>query len=133
MKKTLTIALILGLTTVASAQLLMRTETTKDKKGSYEKQIFINLDTMPHIQYLTVWFEVGWATQHGVVFHLGDGSEWRMINENNTLMRIRDKVALFNRMYAMNWVFQMPLSSISIDNGKGDTYTEWLFKRKETK
>jgi hypothetical protein len=133
MKKTLTLAFVLGLTTAVSAQFLMRTQKFEDKKGAYTKQFVINLDTIPHIQYLTVTFESSWMTGNFVSFYFGEGYKWTLVNAASEPILVRDKVRLFNLMYEMNWVFQMPLSSISIENGNGGSYIEWLFKRRETK
>ena len=122
MKKIVTIALILGLTTSVSAQFLSRTQKIEDKKGTYNKLIVINLDTMPHIQYLTVTFESSWMTGSLVSFYYGDGIKWTLADEASIPIRVRDKVHLFNLMYEKGWAFQMPLSSLSIENGTGGSY-----------
>lgn len=140
MKKIWTLAFVLGLTTAVSAQLLFNGQGTKDKKGEWVKKVVINLDTLPYVQYLTVDLVYDRDIGYRYIFNLGDGNEWQLVDETHTPIRIRNKTALFNLMYDMKWVFQIPLDRLRVSENRefrevrrGILESELLFKRRETK
>ena len=133
MKNLLTLIVLLGFTTALSAQFIRHSEKGKDKNENNDKQKLINLDTMQHIHYATISFQRRWEGEPALIFNFGDPDYWILVDAHGNRLLARDKPALFNLMHRLNWDFLMPLSSISIENGKGDSQSEWLFKRREVK
>lgn len=86
MKKTLTLALILGCATALSAQYLHRTEKVTGKQWSRTDQFLINLDTMPDIQFAFVRHGNRWGTRKIFTFDIGDGFKWELVDKDSKLI-----------------------------------------------
>ncbi len=133
MKKTLTLALILGLTTALSAQYLHRTEKVTGKQWSRTDQFLINLDTMPDIQFAFVRLGNRWGTSKTFTFDIGDGFKWELVDKDSKLIEADNMVEGFNLLYRLNWVYHSAIVNVSVLNGLGSTSNDLLFKRREGK
>ena len=114
MRKILTAVLVLAFTTFASAQLLMRTE----KK---EGQIFINLDTMPQIQYVLI--SNLYQNDHILKFDIGDKHKWYLVDKTMKPIKVDNSVEMYNLLHILNWIV------VNVPEHANQT----LFKRRETK
>ncbi|MBL7813554.1 MAG: hypothetical protein JNL70_01020 [Saprospiraceae bacterium] len=132
MKKTLTTILFLSSMTLASAQLLSRSEMIKDKKEWVEKHFYVNLDTMPYLKYMSVNFNTCRDKSCWATVNIGDGNHvWNWIDESLKPIQINGYVDGLNKLSRFNWIVQTPVYNHWISEGSGSLRHDWLLKRKE--